>query len=146
MSNHKPIKPIGFKREVKEPEIRKVDNPGWNRPTWRWYEIRQYRGKYQKVNESMWERIRSVYKYAITKLFLAIVSFFVNPKLSFFFMISWLKQRLAEPSTYRGIIGFATALGITLNPEMIKEVIALSVAVLSFVEFVRKEKDKTEKE
>ena len=88
----------------------------------------------------MWERIRGVYKYAITKLFLAIVSFFINPKLSFFFMISWLKQRLSEPSTYRGIIGMIAALGITINPELIKEVIALSVAVLSFVEFIRKEK------
>ena len=55
-------------------------------------------------------------------------------------MISWLKQRLSEPSTYRGIIGMIAALGITINPELIKEVIALSVAVLSFVEFIRKEK------
>ena len=59
-------------------------------------------------------------------------------------MISWLKQRLAEPSTYRGIVGMVAALGITLNPELIKEVIALSVAVLSFIEFIKKEKDKVE--
>ena len=92
----------------------------------------------------MWQSIRGVYKYAITKLILAFVSLFVNPKLTWFFMISWLKQRLAEPSTYRGIVGMVAALGISLNPELIKEVIALSVAVLSFVEFIRKEKEKTE--
>ena len=138
----KKIKPIGFKREVKAPEIKKVDAPEWKKPTWKWYQ--KIGRKARQGNETMWQSIRGVYKYAITKLILAFVSLFVNPKLTWFFMISWLKQRLAEPSTYRGIVGMVAALGISLNPELIKEVIALSVAVLSFVEFIRKEKEKTE--
>jgi len=59
-------------------------------------------------------------------------------------MISWLKQRLAEPSTVRGIIGMVATLGITISPELIKEITTLAVAILSFVEFVRKEKEKVE--
>ena len=137
---HKRIKAISPK--PKPPKIEKVRQVEWKKPEWKWYQ--KIGRKARRGNETVWQGIRGVYKYAITKLILAIVSFFVNPKLSFFFMISWLKQRLAEPSTYRGIVGMVAALGITLNPELIKEVIALSVAVLSFVEFLRKEKDKVE--
>lgn len=137
---HKRIKPISPK--AKPPKIEKVPEVEWDKPEWKWYQ--KIGRKARRGNEQVWKEIRGVYKYAITKLILAIVSFFVNPKLSFFFMISWLKQRLAEPSTYRGIVGMVAALGISLNPELIKEVIALSVAVLSFVEFIRKEKDKVE--
>lgn len=137
---HKKIKTIGFNRKVKAPEVKKVVGPVWEKPKWKWY--KKLFKKARRGNETAWKSIRSVYRYAITKLILAFVSLFVNPKLSFFFMVSWLKQRLAEPSTYRGIVGMLTALGITLNPELIKEVVALSVAVLSFIEFIKKEKEK----
>ena len=137
---HKRIKPISPK--PKPPKIEKVPEVEWKKPEWKWYQ--RLGRKARRGNEQVWKEIRGVYKYAITKLILAFVSLFVNPKLTWFFMISWLKQRLAEPSTYRGIVGMVAALGISLNPELIKEVIALSVAVLSFVEFIRKEKDKVE--
>jgi hypothetical protein len=138
---HKRIAPE-LLTKPKPPKIEKVQEVEWKKPEWKWYE--KLGRKFKRGNEKAWQGVRGVYKYAITKLILAIVSFFVNPKLSFFFMISWLKQRLAEPSTVRGIIGMVATLGITISPELIKEITTLAVAILSFVEFVRKEKEKVE--
>lgn len=59
-----------------------------------------------------------------------------TPKL----MITWLKARLSEASTVRSVVGFASVIGVTINPDMIQEVATFAVSLLSFIEFVRAEK------
>ena len=59
-----------------------------------------------------------------------------TPKL----MITWLKARLSEASTVRSVVGFASVVGVSINPDMIQEVTTFAVSLLSFIEFVRAEK------
>lgn len=147
---NKPLPKVSFQYEVKEGKIRKVKVPEPIDPVvWTPREkvgrlFQSGRRRAVKASDQAWDAVKVVYAQSISKLILAVVSWFVNPKLSFFFMIEWLKQRLAEPSTYRGIVGLMAALGLTLNPELIQEIITLTVAILGFIEFVRKENEKKE--
>ena len=59
-----------------------------------------------------------------------------TPKL----MITWLKARLSEASTVRSVVGFASVIGVSINPDLIQEVATFAVSLLSFIEFVRAEK------
>jgi hypothetical protein len=59
-----------------------------------------------------------------------------TPKL----MITWLKARLSEASTVRSVVGFASVIGVTINPDMIQQIATFAVSLLSFIEFVRAEK------
>lgn len=41
----------------------------------------------------------------------------------------WWIDRLREPSTYRGLIWLATALGVTLKPEVWEQITAVGMAL-----------------
>jgi hypothetical protein len=57
---------------------------------------------------------------------------------------SFIKERLAEPSTFRGIILILGLLGIKISPELTDSIYSLVVAGLATVEVLRKEKKSTE--
>ena len=59
-----------------------------------------------------------------------------TPKL----MVTWLKARLSEASTVRSVVGFASVVGLSINPDMVQEIATFAVSLLSFIEFVRAEK------
>lgn len=48
-------------------------------------------------------------------------------------------EYLKQPSTWRGIIGLATALGVTISPALSSAIIAAGVALVSLIEIFRKE-------
>lgn len=55
-------------------------------------------------------------------------------------MVTWLKARLSEASTVRSVVGFASVVGLSINPDMVQEIATFAVSLLSFIEFVRAEK------
>lgn len=57
---------------------------------------------------------------------------------------SFLKERLSEPSTFRGIILILGLLGIKISPELTDSIYSLVVASLATIEVLRKEKKSTE--
>ena len=48
-------------------------------------------------------------------------------------MLDFIKARLKEPSTWRGLIALATALGLKLSPEQATAIITLGVALMGAV-------------
>lgn len=44
-------------------------------------------------------------------------------------IIGWCLARAGEPSTWKGIVALATALGVTISPEMAQAIIALGLAI-----------------
>lgn len=54
--------------------------------------------------------------------------------------LSWLLDRLKEPTTYLGITAMLSAAGYALDPELIKQISAAGVGVSGLILFVLKEK------
>ena len=54
--------------------------------------------------------------------------------------LSWLLDRLKEPTTYLGITDLLSAAGYALDPELIKQISAAGVGVSGLILFVLKEK------
>ncbi|WP_373031664.1 hypothetical protein [Sulfurovum sp.] len=44
------------------------------------------------------------------------------------------------PSTWKGIIGIATAAGLVVSPELAAQIVALGIAVIGAINVVRNEK------
>lgn len=140
MSSSRPsrnkIKAKGFKREVKNPRFRSVKE----------YEMPEIRAsKFRKWKREAEYRAKVIsFIFRNRRLFMQlkelIVSFGDNRKQNFILMLTWLKDRLSEPSTHRSIIGFASVVGVTINPELVNEIMAFAVSLLSFIEFIRKER------
>jgi len=85
---------------------------------------------------TFWKRNKKTILYS----FETVVFLIISPKQTIVNMISWLRERLSEPSTYRSVVGFTSVLGLSVNPEMIEQITVLAVSILSFIEFVRKER------
>lgn len=49
-------------------------------------------------------------------------------------------QYLSQPSTWRGIIGLATASGVVITPAMATEIIAVGLALTGLVNVIRNER------
>lgn len=60
--------------------------------------------------------------------------------------IEWILDRLQEPSTWKGIIGIFTILGVKFAPEQVNAIIGGAVALISVIEIVRTEKLKQKNE
>jgi len=122
-SGHIRIKPHKI-REVK-PEnkrFRKVDAPKSNRKT---------RKRKKVLNKEM---ISSI---------LGIVSIFTPKPIRI--MLTWLKERLTEPSTYQGITTLAAAVGYTVNPEAWEAIATLALGIIGFIQMMKKEPKLLEK-
>ena len=51
----------------------------------------------------------------------------------------YILNRLKEPSTWRGIVSFAMAIGIVIEPEMAEKIIAAGVAVVGLILTLKKD-------
>ena len=55
-------------------------------------------------------------------------------------MKSYLLERLKEPSTWRGITAFLTAVGVVLSPEQINAVVSAGLALMGVLGVFTKDK------
>ena len=53
--------------------------------------------------------------------------------------IEWIKARLSEPSTYRGLTWLLTAVGITVNPPLAAAIAAIGMAAVGLIDAVKKD-------
>lgn len=53
--------------------------------------------------------------------------------------MNWIINRLKERSTWRGIVGLATAVGLGLEPDQVTAIVTLGVAAAAVVEVFFKE-------
>lgn len=53
--------------------------------------------------------------------------------------ITWLGNRIKEPSTWRGITLIGTALGVYISPEMIETLAAVGGGIYSLILLVKKD-------
>jgi hypothetical protein len=51
--------------------------------------------------------------------------------------MNYIIDRLAESSTWRGLIGIATALGVAFNPEQVASIIAAGTALIGVINVFR---------
>lgn len=51
----------------------------------------------------------------------------------------WVLDRLAEPSTWRGIVAVLTAAGITLDPNQSAKIVAVGLSMIGTINILRKE-------
>lgn len=49
--------------------------------------------------------------------------------------------KLNQPSTWRGLIGLLSGLGVAISPELTEHIVALAVSAFGIVEIVRSEKN-----
>lgn len=54
--------------------------------------------------------------------------------------VNWLLDRLSEDSTWRGLVGVATASGVVIAPEQANAIIAAGLGVIGLINVFRKQK------
>lgn len=54
-------------------------------------------------------------------------------------MLQYIKRKLAEPSTSRGLTGLAAAIGYVLNPDYLEIIIAVAGGIIALIEMIRDE-------
>lgn len=59
--------------------------------------------------------------------------------------MNYILQRLAEPSTWRGLLMIGTALGIKTNPELSEPIITIGLSAVGLINVLRKEQPKAAK-
>lgn len=55
-------------------------------------------------------------------------------------MLTWIKERLQEPSSYQGIIGLLAAVGYSVNPDMLELIATTAVGLISLIQLGKNEK------
>jgi hypothetical protein len=55
--------------------------------------------------------------------------------------MKYLLDRLSEPSTWRGAVSLATAVGVKLRPDLMEAIISAGLAVMGIINVLRKEKN-----
>lgn len=53
--------------------------------------------------------------------------------------LTWVAQRLREPSTWRGLVWIATAAGVSLSPEMWGSITAIGMALAGLIGVLSRE-------
>lgn len=61
-------------------------------------------------------------------------------------LIDWVLARMAEPTTWRGIIGILSAFGATLSPEHAAAILAGGMGLAGFINIVIKDPKNIEAE
>ena len=54
-------------------------------------------------------------------------------------IIDWVLARMAEPTTWRGLIGIAAAAGVAINPHQSAIILALGMGLAGFINVVIKD-------
>jgi hypothetical protein len=52
---------------------------------------------------------------------------------------TWGKNRLAEPSTYRGLAGLLTVFGLVLTPLHFEAILSLGISAISLINILKKD-------
>lgn len=47
--------------------------------------------------------------------------------------MEYIKARMSEASTWRGLVALVTALGVALSPEQVEAIVAIGLAVMGVV-------------
>ena len=55
------------------------------------------------------------------------------------FNTEYLINRLQEPSTWRGLVLIATAIGVKLEPEQFEAIITIGLAIVGAINVVKKD-------
>lgn len=55
-------------------------------------------------------------------------------------MLTWIKERFSEASTYKGVTAVAGAVGFVVNPEAYEVVVAVVLSIIGFIDFIQDEK------
>lgn len=53
--------------------------------------------------------------------------------------MNYILERLKEPSTWRGLLALATALGVKLHPEMQEAILSTGLALIGMINVFRAE-------
>lgn len=56
--------------------------------------------------------------------------------------MEFIKTKLSESSTWRGLVALATALGLTLSPELSDAIVAAGLGLIGVINVIIKEKKK----
>lgn len=48
-------------------------------------------------------------------------------------LVSYLVSRFSEPSTWRGLVGIATAAGVTITPDQTNAVVSIGLATAGII-------------
>jgi hypothetical protein len=59
-------------------------------------------------------------------------------------ILTWIKARLAEPSTKAGLLVLLSGIGISVSPELLSTSLGAVVALIGLYEVIRKESTKSE--
>ena len=57
--------------------------------------------------------------------------------------MTYLLERLKEPSTWRGLFALLTAVGLKLHPELQEAILTTGLALIGMINVVRKESNDT---
>lgn len=57
-------------------------------------------------------------------------------------VLDYVLARLGESSTWRGLVLFATALGINIEPELQTQILTAGLSVVAIINILRKSKTK----
>lgn len=88
-------------------------------------------------------RLKKVLRRFITgPIFALLIT--ITPK-PFNHMLTWLKERFSEPSTYQGLTVLASAVGYTINPEFLDAIAAIALSVIGLIQVLKKEGKVVEK-
>lgn len=56
-------------------------------------------------------------------------------------MIQYITSRLSETSTWRGLLGVLTAVGVHIRPDLADAIVATGMALIGLINVIRKEKN-----
>lgn len=56
-------------------------------------------------------------------------------------MIQYILERLNETSTWRGLIGILTGLGVKLRPDLAEAIVSAGMSAMGLINIFRKEKN-----
>lgn len=89
-----------------------------------------------KRGERLWLKVKPVL-LPVSVLF---VSLAVQPKRTTYAMLTWIKDRVGEPSTYKGLTALAGAVGYQVDPDGFTVIVALVLAIIGAIDFFQDEK------
>ncbi len=55
-------------------------------------------------------------------------------------MLTWLQERLSEPSTYKGLTALVGAMGYQVDPDGFAVIVAVVLAVIGLIDFFQDDK------
>ena len=91
---------------------------------------------YWRKGERLWIKVKPV----ILPVSAIFVSLIVQPKRTIGAMLTWLQERLGEPSTYKGLTALAGAVGYQIDPEGFTVIVAVVLAVIGAIDFFQDDK------